>query len=107
MLPLTKTKTEHPVTPNVAPKVEIVFTGDALLAILFGIWIIWDRLIRSRVVTKLDGVFAPVEEERKLNNLLAQIGVITNASRVILCAFHNGAIDNEGYHLTKISTVNI
>lgn len=62
--------------------------------------------MRSQIVRHLDGVFAPVEEERALNDLLAQIALLSGASRVLLCAFHNGHIDPGGYHLTKISTVN-
>lgn len=85
---------------------QLTLTGDAVLVLAALSWVVWDRFVRSRVVSKLDGVFAPIEEERSLNNILAQIGVITNASRVVLGAFHNGAIDNAGYHLTKLSTIN-
>jgi hypothetical protein len=69
-------------------------------------WLVWDRLLRQRLMTRLDGVFAPIEEERRLNALVAQVGVVTGASRVVLCAFHNGAIDTSGYHLVKVSTIN-
>ena len=85
---------------------NVTLTADGLITLIALAWLAWDRLLKSRVVSKLDGVFAPIEEERILNNLLAQVGVITNASRVVLAAFHNGAIDNCGYHLTKLSTIN-
>jgi hypothetical protein len=85
---------------------NVTLTADGLITLLALAWLAWDRLFKSRVVSRLDGVFAPIEEERMLNNLLAQVGVITNASRVVLAAFHNGAIDNCGYHLTKLSTIN-
>ena len=85
---------------NVTVDTELVLLGVAAL------WLFWDKLFRPQVIRKLDGVFAPLEEERRLNNLLAQIGVVTNASRVVLTAFHNGAIDTGGYHLTKVSTIN-
>lgn len=80
--------------------------ADGLLILGGLVWVVWDRFIKAKVVTRLDGVFAPIEEERRLNNLLAQVGVITHASRVVLAAFHNGAIDNFGYHLIKLSTIN-
>lgn len=89
-----------PAAINITLGADILLIGGGLA------WLIWDRLIKSRVVSKLDGVFAPIEEERRLNNLLAQVGVITHSSRVVLAAFHNGAIDNCGYHLTKLSTIN-
>jgi hypothetical protein len=88
------------------PNINIVVGADTVVIILGIIWFAWEKFVRSRVVTKLDGIFAPVEEERRLNNTLAQIGIITQASRVILTAFHNGQIDSYGYHLTKISTIN-
>jgi hypothetical protein len=88
------------------PDVNITLGADGLFLAGGILWIIWDRLLKNRVVNKLDGVFAPIEEERRLNNLLAQVGIITNSSRVVLTAFHNGAIDNCGYHLTKLSTIN-
>lgn len=94
-----------PIVPT-KPLLNVTLSSDAVLLLGFGLWVLWDRLIRSSVVKKLDGVFAPIEEERALNNLLAQIGVITSASRVVLAAFHNGAINNLGYHLTKLSTIN-
>jgi hypothetical protein len=92
--------------PQLKEGINISLTADGLLMLAGLAWLLWDRLIKGKVVTKLDGVFAPIEEERRLNNLLAQIGVITHASRVVLAAFHNGDIDSCGYHLTKLSTIN-
>lgn len=86
--------------------VNIILGADTIFVMIGLLWLAWDRIFRSRIVTKLDGVFTPVEEERKLTYALAQIGLITRASRVILTAFHNGQIDNCGYHLTKITTIN-
>lgn len=103
-----QTTTTPPAQQQPAPPqgINISLTADGLLLLGGLSWLLWDRLIKGKVVTKLDGVFAPIEEERRLNNLLAQIGVITHASRVVLAAFHNGAIDSCGYHLTKLSTIN-
>jgi hypothetical protein len=94
--------------PAITPPtgLNVTLGADGLLVLGGAAWFVWDRFIKGKVVTKLDGVFAPIEEERRLNNLLAQVGVITHASRVVLAAFHNGAIDNCGYHLTKLSTIN-
>jgi hypothetical protein len=86
--------------------INVSISSDVFLITGFIVWFFWEKLIRSNVVKKLDGVFAPVEEQRSLNNLLAQIGVVSSASRIVLAAFHNGEIDTLGYHLTKISTIN-
>lgn len=98
---------EHlPAAGSLLPPINVTFSTDTLLFIAGLSWFVWDRFLKNRIANKLDGVFAPIEEERRLNNLLAQVGVITQASRVVLTAFHNGEIDNAGYHLTKLSTIN-
>lgn len=94
------------VISNGPPQVHIGIGADFLLMAGILVWALWDKVMRPSITEKLDGVFAPVQEERKLNNILAQIGIITGSSRVVLAAFHNGALDNAGYHLQKLSTVN-
>lgn len=86
----------------------IVFnvSTDAILFLLFLAWTLWTRAIRPTFAEQLGSFFIPVEEEKRLNTILAQIGVITGASKVILAAFHNGALDSDGYHLQKVSTIN-
>ncbi len=94
---------------NQAPQqkgVQISFGADAVLATAALVWLLWDRALKPTVVSKLDGVFQPIEDERKLSAVLAQVGVITSATRVVLAAFHNGALDNAGYHLQKLTTIN-
>lgn len=95
-----------PPPPAARTPVHVTMSADALLLVGALAWLIWSRLLRTTVAQKLDGVFAPIEEERQLSALLAQIGVITDASRVVLAAFHNGEIDNYGFHLQKLTTVN-
>jgi hypothetical protein len=97
---------QPPPPPPSRPPFNISLGTDALLAMSALGWLIWDRFLRERLTSRLDGVFAPIEDERRLNSLVAQVGVITGANRVILCAFHNGAIDSCGYHLIKVSTIN-
>lgn len=100
--------TEAPVQHqnNTKPQINFTISTDALLIGGFLIYALWDKIMKPRVVEKLDGVFAPIQEERRLTNILAQIGIVTKSSRVVLAAFHNGALDNAGYHLQKLSTVN-
>lgn len=85
---------------------NITFSADALLLLGAVVWLLWDRLMKPTVAKRLDGVFAPIEEERRLTAILAQIGVITGASRVVLAAFHNGQLSRYGFHLQKLSTIN-
>lgn len=92
--------------PITAPSINVSLSSDSLVLIGVLAWALWDKVMKPKVVDKLDGVFAPIQEERRLSNILAQIGLVTKASRVVLAAFHNGALDNAGYHLQKLSTVN-
>lgn len=92
--------------PFQPPVVNVSLSSDSLVLLGIAAWALWDKFMKPKVVDKLDGVFAPIQEERRLSNILAQIGLVTRASRVVLAAFHNGALDNAGYHLQKLSTVN-
>lgn len=85
---------------------SISIDGEFILIAIAITWIIIDRLFGSRVAKKLGDVFAPIEEERALNYLLAQVGLITRSSRVVLAAFHNGKLDGMGYHLARLTTIN-
>jgi len=87
--------------------IYLQLSSDVLLFLGLAGWLIWDKGIRPAVTRRLNQAMAPIEEERRLTNILAQIGIITRANRVILAAFHNGSLDAAGYHLQKLSTVNI
>lgn len=101
------TTTEIPQTQiHSRPEINLTISTDTILIVGFLIFALWDKVMKPKVVEKLDGVFAPVQEERRLTNILAQIGIVSKASRVVLAAFHNGALDAAGYHLQKLSTVN-
>lgn len=100
-------RTEVPASlPQSHPEINLSISTDTVLIVGVLVWALWDKIMRPKVVNKLDGVFAPVQEERRLTNILAQIGIISQCSRVVLAAFHNGALDASGYHLQKLSTVN-
>jgi hypothetical protein len=92
--------------PSGNTPINLTVTPDTVIISGVLLWALWDKIMKPRVTEKLDGVFAPVQEERRLTNILAQIGIITKASRIVLAAFHNGSLDNAGYHLQKLSTVN-
>lgn len=93
--------------PNPAREaIYLQISSDALLFLGLAGWLIWDKGIRPAIARRLSQAMVPIEEERRLTNILAQIGIITRADRVILAAFHNGALDAAGYHLQKLSTVN-
>lgn len=90
----------NPSTINLNVSTDLILVGGVLL------WALCNRLIWPAIKKRVNNVFTPIEEEKKIANILAQIGIITSASRVILAAFHNGALDAAGYHLQKLSTVN-
>jgi hypothetical protein len=86
--------------------VNFTLGADSMVVLGGLLWLMWDRAIKPVLIARLDRVFTPLEEERRINILLAQIGLLTGATRVILAAFHNGDIDSSGYHLIKLSTTN-
>jgi hypothetical protein len=106
MINLVSQQSDPPAVKPPSQGLNISITADALLFLMFILWIIWKRAIKPTFAEQLGSFFIPVEEERRLNTILAQIGVVTSASRVVLAAFHNGALDSDGYHLQRLSTIN-
>lgn len=100
------TAPQSPPTTQTIPGINLTFSADALLLLGAGVYLIWNHLMKPSIAKRLDGVWAPIEEERRLTAILAQIGIITNASRVVLAAFHNGQLSRYGFHLQKLTTVN-
>ncbi|QGT54561.1 hypothetical protein b3_0320 [Synechococcus phage B3] len=99
---------EVPITYNKkdAPDINLHISTDVIIISSIIIWGIYTKVIWPMIRDRLNNIFTPVDEARKLSNILAQIGIITKASRVILAAFHNGSLDSAGYHLQKLSTIN-
>jgi hypothetical protein len=107
---MNKTTSRIEVPPNNTsniPPINVHLNTDAIVIGGILLWALWSKGIKPFITKKLDGLFTPVDEERRLTNILAQIGIITKASRVVLAAFHNGSLDAAGYHLQKLSTVNV
>jgi len=70
-------------------------------------FVIYDRLVRPIVLKKLLSSSHPLDEQKKLNELVAQLGGITQSDRVILWTFHNGELDSTlGYHYAKATVTN-
>lgn len=97
---------EAPFSKSLSNGLNVNVSADVMLFVAFLLWIIWKRAIKPTFAEQLGSFFIPIDEERRLNTILAQLGVVTNASRVVLAAFHNGALDSDGYHLQKLSTIN-
>lgn len=103
---MQSTQPPQPLPAPSAPMVNFTLGADSMVVLGGLAWLIWDKAIKPLFISRLDRVFAPMEEERRINIILAQIGLLTGATRVILAAFHNGDIDSTGYHLIKLSTTN-
>jgi hypothetical protein len=86
--------------------IYLQLSSDVLLFLGLAGWLIWDKGVRPAITRRLNQALVPIEEERRITNILAQIAITTRANRVILAAFHNGSLDAAGYHLQKLSTVN-
>jgi len=97
------------VLPTPKPPVVIQFDlGMETTAIMVAAgFVIYDRLVRPIVLKQLLGSSHPLDEQKRLNELVAQLGGITQSDRVILWTFHNGEIDTTlGYHYAKASVTN-
>lgn len=98
---------DNPTTPKVeAISVNFSFGGELLLLTAAALYILYDRMLRPQVIDKLLGTFQPLDETRRINELLAQIAVVSEADKVVLWTFHNGDINSVGYHYAKASVTN-
>lgn len=100
--------TTQPAAPpagGVRPPVQLVLGADGLVITAGAVWLLWNRWLKPQLVQRLARSLVPIEEERQLSSLLAQVAVICRSGRVVLAAFHNGVVDATGYHLVKLSTI--
>ena len=95
---------EQPIDPPV--RFELHVGVEGILLIIGVVWALAARAFNSGVGQKVENLFTSMEEEKRINSVLAKVGTYANAERVLLAIFHNGVIDGLGYHLQRISTVN-
>ena len=95
-----------PNAPAFIPKIDVQIGFDSVLLIAAMGWALWTQALRPTLQDRLSTTWAPVEEERKLTGLLAQMAILARADRAILVAFHNGTVDHDGYHLQRMTTIN-
>lgn len=81
-----------------------VVSGSMWLSMIA--WIAYERLIKAPARQAMLSLTEPLAEERRLNQLLAQIGVLCGVTRVSLGIFHNGELGVSGYHFLKFSITN-
>jgi len=108
---MTLPKVSIGVPPQVGPKAEpqiVIDLGVEATAVMVAAgFIVYDRLVRPIVLKKLLSSSHPLEEQKKLNELVAQLGGITQSDRVLLWTFHNGELDTTlGYHYAKATVTN-
>jgi len=93
---------------NPNPSINISLGADTILLVGFIFWFFWNKFVRKSVVNKIIEIFSSNKEnESRIEDILAQIGILTKASRVVLAVFHNGDINHFGYHYDKMSITNI
>ena len=71
------------------PTLDLSVSADAL--VLLGIcgWLIWRRFLRQMVLSRFGFLLGSQQNARYLVELLAQVAVLTGASRVALGTFYN------------------
>jgi len=108
---MTLPKVSIGVPPQVGPKAEpqiVIDLGLETTAIMVAAgFVIYDRLVRPIVLKRLLSSSHPLDEQKKLNELVAQLGGITQSDRILLWTFHNGELDSAlGYHYAKATVTN-
>lgn len=104
--PPQPTPPQNPQGPD-SVTIRLSFGLEGIVILIAAGYLIYERLLRPTVIDRLLGTFQPIEEQRKLNELMAQIGAVTTANRVLLWTFHNGELSTSiGYHYAKATVTN-
>ena len=104
--PDTKPIIETPVTrDDTGWHLNFDFTLDSLIVIGLFAFTLWRKILRPFLAEKFYWAINPFEEERKIPILLAQMKAVTSANQVLVGTFHNGELDQNGYHLKKFSVI--
>jgi hypothetical protein len=103
----TVAHTEVPATPAPAPPITLTFGADAVLISAALTWLLLDQVVKPWVRKRIDQRGGGENEQQRITEALAQIAVLTGATRVTLGVFHNGSIDSSGFHLQRLSTIGV
>ncbi len=104
--PDSKITTESPITHDESGwHLNFDFTLDSIIIIGVFFFALWKKIFRPFLIEKFYWAINPFEEERKIPILLAQMKAVTNSNQVLVGTFHNGELDQNGYHLKKFSVI--
>lgn len=85
------------------PTLDLSVSADAL--VLLGIcgWLIWRHFLRQVVLSRFGFLLGSQQNARYLVELLAQVAVLTGASRVALVTLYNPELLTTGYGYTRVA----
>jgi len=92
-----------PRTP--APPVNLTFSADGLLFLGVAGWLLWRKLLRGLVLRRVGVLLGSAQDARYVVELLAQMAVLSGASRVALGTFYNPRLASSGYGFTRATLV--
>ncbi len=78
-------------------------TSLALFAVLY---LIYMQVVKPKIDAIANNTANSIQRGRVVNDILSQIGLLTNGDRVVLGLLHNGQISASGYHLTRMTITN-
>lgn len=85
--------------------INLTVSADGLLLVLVAGWVVWSQLLRGWFVRRFQLLLSPPQESRYLLDLLAQIAVLTSATRVAVGSFHAGELSALGFAFTRVTIV--
>jgi hypothetical protein len=89
-------------TPRLSP-IQLSLSADGLLLLGVASWLLWRRFLRQPLMRRLGAILGARQSERYVTELLAQIGILTGSSRVVIGTFHSGRVTATGYGFTRVS----
>lgn len=91
--------------PPASGGLNLTISADGLLLVLVAGWLVWTQVLRGWFVRRFQLLLSPPQESRYLLDLLAQIAVLTSATRVAVGSFHSGELSELGFAFTRVTIV--
>jgi len=99
----TQTPPQVPAGRWPLPTLDLSVSADALVLLGTCGWLIWRRFLRQVVLSRFGFLLGSQQNARYLVELLAQVAVLTGASRVALGTFYNPELLTTGYGYTRVA----
>ncbi|MDM7954557.1 MAG: hypothetical protein QUV07_15260 [Cyanobium sp. CZS 25K] len=93
-----------PELPSLGP-LHLSLSADGLLLLGVAGWLLWRSVLHDTVMGRIGALLGTQQDGRYMADLLAQVAVLTGASRVVLGSFYSPSLTVYGYAFSRVTIV--